>query len=440
MSLLVRNVDVLTLDEAGTLLSGVDLAVEGRTILAIGQAPPDFVPDEIIDGYNHLAVPGFFNAHCHSPMTFERGWAEDLPLDRWFNERIWVAESALTSDDVYWGAALAACEMIRGGTVAFNDHYFYMDRVAEVVEQAGLKAALTWCQFGIGADKEVGADLNGTLAFIDRWQGAAGGRLRTVLGPHSPYLCPPEFLREMAELARDHQLPLHIHLAESPEQVEKSLAVHGLTPAAHLEACGIFDAPCVAAHALYLTDDDIGILARHGVSVAHCPTTYMKLAMGVNDLRPLIEAGVNVALGTDGAGSNSDMDMKAAVRLAPLLQKYQTRNAEALPGDLPLRMATANGARAMGFAGSGVLAAGAPADFSLFDLDQPHLYPRHNVVANLVHSARGSDVTHLVVDGRLIYRERELLTLDEGRIMAEANRHARRMVGQEMKIVREYKS
>jgi 5-methylthioadenosine/S-adenosylhomocysteine deaminase len=214
MSLLVRNVDVLTLDEAGTILSGVDMAVEGRIIRAIGDAPPDFAADEIIDGYNHLAVPGFFNAHCHSPMTFERGWAEDLPLDRWFNERIWVAESALTSDDVYWGAALAACEMIRSGTVAFNDHYFYMDRVAEVVEQSGLKAALTWCQFGIGADKEVGADLGGTLAFIDRWQGAAGGRVRTVLGPHSPYLCPPDFLREVSAQAREHQLPLHIHQAE----------------------------------------------------------------------------------------------------------------------------------------------------------------------------------------------------------------------------------
>ena len=439
MSLLVRNVDVLTLDAAGTLLTGVDLAVDGTAILAIGVAPPDFVPDEVIDGYNHLAVPGFFNAHCHSPMTFERGWAEDLPLDRWFNERIWVAESALTADDVYWGAALAACEMIRTGTVAFNDHYFYMDRVAEVVEQSGLKAALTWCQFGIGADKEVGADLAGTLGFIDRWQGAAGGRLRTVLGPHSPYLCPPAFLREVSALAREHQLPLHIHLAESPEQLENSLRAHGLTPTAHLEACGVFDVPCVAAHALYLAGDDIAILARHGVSVAHCPATYMKLAMGVSDLQPLLDAGVNVALGTDGPGSNSDMDMKAAVRLAPLLQKYHTRNAEALAGDLPLRMATANGARAMGFTGSGVLAAGAPADFSLFDLDQPHLYPRHNLVANLVHSARGSDVTHLVVDGRLIYRDRELLTLDEERIMAEADRHARRMVGQEMKVVREYK-
>jgi len=193
MRLLIKDVTVLTLDEAGTILPAAAIAIEDRTIRAIGAVPEGFEPDETIDGYNHLAVPGFFNAHCHAAMTFERGWAEDLPLDRWFNERIWVAESALTSDDVYWGAALAACEMIRSGCVGFNDHYFYMDRVAEVVAQSGMKAALTWCQFGIGADKEVGTGLDGALAFVDRWQGGAGGRLRTVLGPHSPYVCPPEF-------------------------------------------------------------------------------------------------------------------------------------------------------------------------------------------------------------------------------------------------------
>jgi 5-methylthioadenosine/S-adenosylhomocysteine deaminase len=439
MKTLIRNVAALTLDTAGTLLDNADIALDGPKIVAVGQAPAGFEPDEVVDGYNHLAVPGFFNAHCHAAMTFERGWAEDLPLDRWFNERIWVAESALTSDDVYWGAALAACEMIRGGCVGFNDHYFYMDRVAEVVEQSGMKATLTWCQFGLGADKEVGSDLPGTLAFIDRWQGQAGGRLRTVLGPHSPYLCPPGFLREVSALARDHHLPLHIHLAESPEQMENSLKAHGLTPTAHLADCGVFDVPCIAAHALYLTPDDVAILAAHGVTVAHCPITYMKLAMGIGDLQPLLDAGVNVALGTDGPGSNNDMDMKAVVRFAPLLQKYHTRNAEALPGDLPLRLATANGARAMGFPESGVLAPGRAADLVLFDLDQPHLYPRHNLVANLVHAARGSDVTHVWADGRLLYRDGEFLTLDVARIVAEAERHARRMVGQDMRIVREYK-
>lgn len=430
MSILIKHVDAITLDPAGTVLTGTDIVIEGKTIRAVGQAPPDIEPDEVIDGTNHVAVPGFFNAHCHAPMTFERGYAEDLPLDRWFNERIWVAESALTSDDVYWGAALAACEMIASGCVAFNDMYFYMDRVAEVVEQAGMKAQLGWGMFGPGAD--VGADLQGVLGFVDRWQGKAEGRIRTVLAPHSPYICPPDFLREVSALAKERSLSLHTHVAESPQQVEDSLKQYGRTPVEHLADCGVFGVPCVAAHALYLSDSDIAILAGQGASVAHCPITYMKLAMGVNDLPRLMRAGVNVAIGTDGPGSNNDMDMKAAVRFTALLQKHETRNAEVLPGDTALRMATAHGALAMGFPESGVLEAGRAADIVLFDLDRPHLYPRHDLVANVVHAARGSDVSHVIVDGRLLYREGELLTLDEERIMAEAERHAKRMVGRPM--------
>jgi 5-methylthioadenosine/S-adenosylhomocysteine deaminase len=436
MSIVIKNVDVITLDPAGTVLTGTDIVIEGKTIRAVGESPPDIEPDEIIDGTSHVAIPGFFNAHCHAPMTFERGYAEDLPLDRWFNERIWVAESALTSDDVYWGAALAACEMIRSGCVAFNDMYFYMDRVAEVVEQAGMKAQLGWGMFGPGA--EVGTDLQGVLEFVDRWQGKADGRIRTLLAPHSPYVCPPDFVRQVSALAKERSLSLHTHVAESREQLENSLAQYGRTPVEHLADCGVFSVPCLAAHALYLSEGDIEILADHGVSVAHCPITYMKLAMGVNDLSRLMRAGVNVAIGTDGPGSNSDMDMKAAIRFTALLQKYETRDAEVLPGDTALRMATAHGAQSMGFPESGVLEPGRAADIVLFDLDKPHLYPRHDLVANIVHSARGSDVSHVIVDGRLLYRAGELLTLDEERIMAGAESHAKRMVGRPMHLMLQY--
>jgi 5-methylthioadenosine/S-adenosylhomocysteine deaminase len=435
---LIKDVEVVTLDDAGTVLPRSHVAIDGKTIIAVGEQPPGFVPDQVIDGYNHAALPGFYNAHAHVAMTFERGWAEDLPLDRWFNERIWVAESALTADDVYHGAALAACELLRSGCVAFNDHYFHMDRVAKVVDDSGMKALLGWCQFGIGADKEVGATLDGALSFARDFQDAAGGRVKTLLAPHSPYVCPPEFLREVSALARRHRLPLHIHASESPEQVENSLRTHGRTPVAHLEACGVLDVPCVVAHALYLTGDDVEVLARHGATVAHCPITYMKLGMGVGDLRPLQSAGVNVALGTDGPGSNSDLDMKTVVRFAPLLQKHHLRDAEALPGDLPLRMATGHGARAMGFPDAGVLAPGRAADIILVNLDQPHLYPRHNLVANLVHSARGGDVTDVIIDGRLVVRRGEVLTLDVDRIQHEADARARRMVTKNLHVVRTY--
>lgn len=439
-NILIRHVDVVTLDDAGTILQGVDIAIEGKVIRAIGAAPPDFRADEVIDGTGHVAMPGFFNAHCHAPMTFERGWAEDLPLDRWFNERIWVAESALTEEDVYWGAALAACEMIRSGTVAFADHYFYMDRVAEVVEQSGLKAALTWCVFGIGAEAEIGPGLEGTLEFVKRWQGQADGRIRTLLGPHSPYVCPPDFLAELAARAKDLGVGLHIHVAESQGQVENSLRQHGRTPVAHLEQLGVFDVPCIAAHCIYLTEDDRRILAERGVHVVQCPKTHLKLAMGTTPVPALLARGVNVALGSDGPGSNNSMDMLEVVRLAALIQKHELNDATALPGDTVLRLATRNGAQAMGYSDSGVLAPGHPADLVLVDFDRPHLRPRHSLIANLVYAACGADVSHVIVDGRLLMRDGELLTLDEERILAEAERRAFRMVGEEMRIVREYRA
>ncbi|MFN8596289.1 MAG: amidohydrolase [Anaerolineae bacterium] len=436
---LIEHVDVVTLDAAGTVLRDAAVAMEGNALVAVGSAPIGFQADQVINGYGHVALPGLVNAHCHSPMTYERGWAEDLPFPRWLNEKIWVAESALTADDVYWGAALAACEMIRSGVVAFNDHYFYMDRVAEVVEQSGLKAGLTWCVFGIGDEKEVGANLDGTLDFIDRWQGRANGRIKLLLGPHSPYICPPDFLARVARVAHDRGLPIHLHVAESQEQVDNSLRAYGKTPVALLESLGVFDGPCVAAHCLAVTDADLNILAKHQVSVAHTPITYMKLAMGVNDLSRFVERGINVAIGTDGPGSNADMDLLAAIRQTVILQKHAQHNPEAVAGDLALRMATQNGASAIGLEKTGALAAGYRADLILIDMDKPHLRPRHNLISNLVHCAKAADVTHVIVDGQLIYRDGELLTLDEERILYEAERGAFRLVGSAMQQVREYR-
>jgi 5-methylthioadenosine/S-adenosylhomocysteine deaminase len=424
--LLIKRVSILRFEQKPSILPAADIAIEGNRIIAIGRAPEDFRPDETLDGYNHLAVPGFWNAHTHASMSLLRGYAEDLPGDRWFFERVRPAEALIGADDVYWGAALAACEMIRGGTVGFNDHYFHMDRVAEVVEQSGMKATLAWAQFGIPS-ADVGADLAGAAAFAKRWQGAAGGRIRCVLGPHSPYICPPAFLRESSTIARELGLGLHTHVAETAQQVQASLATHGMTPVAYLEACGVFDVPCVAAHTIHANREDVEILRARGVSVVHCPISYLKLGLDMNDLRPLLDAGVNVALGTDGLASNNDMDMKAAVRFTALMQKFVCKDAETLPGDLPLRLATTNGARAMGFPESGALAPGRAADIVLFDLDQPHLFPRHDVVANLVHSARASDVRHVIVDGRLLYRNRELLTLDEEKIKAEVQRRVAKL-------------
>ncbi|MFP4321029.1 MAG: amidohydrolase [Anaerolineales bacterium] len=436
-TIVIKNADIVTLDSAGTIQRATDMAITEGRIAAIGDVDASEA-DELIDATGCVVMPGFFNTHSHAAMSLVRGWAEDLPFPRWLNEKIWVAESALTSDDVYWGALLAAAEMIRSGTVAFNDHYFYMNRVAEAVGQSGLRAMLTQCVFGIGEDKEIGGGLDAALNFINEHDGAHEGRIRTALGPHSPYICPPDFLREIARLAEELDQPVHIHLSETQEQIDVSREKYGKTPTEHLYDLGIFAGRAIAAHGLALTDDDLRILAENDVVIARTPITYMKLAMPMNQITDLQAAGITVTLGSDGPGSNNDMDMFAVMRQATLLEKYLGVDPERLAGDLPLRMATQYGARALGFINSGVIEVGATADVIVVDFNAPHLYPRHDLVAHLVHSAKAGDVRHTIVDGKVLMRDRQLLTLDLPEILRQAEAHAFRMVGADMQQVRNY--
>lgn len=428
-TLLIQHADVLTLDSEKRVLKNADIAIQASRILALGETPRDFVADEIIDATNHVALPGFFNAHAHAAMTLLRGSAEDLPLARWFNEGIWRTESALTEDDVYWGTALAACEMIRSGTVAFADHYFWMTQVARVVQESGMKALLAWCVFGSDFATEMGpTTLELTSDFVAEFQNSAGGRIKTILGPHSPYISTERALRDAANVARKLNVGCHIHVSESQAQVDNSYTQFGKSPVAYLNDLGIFDNPSIAAHAIYVNDDDIEILRAKNVSVAACPKTHLKLAMQTTRIVELMNAGVHVALGTDGAASNNDLNMLEVTRLAALSQKHETENATVLPALEALKLATQYGARALGFNNSGILQVGADADLILLDMDKPHLYPRHNLAANIVYAAQGSDVNYVIVNGQVLLRKGELTTLDQAKIMREAETRGLRMV------------
>jgi 5-methylthioadenosine/S-adenosylhomocysteine deaminase len=437
-AILIKNADVLTLNDEGDVLRRTDIAISEGKIRSIGVVPSDFTADEVIEASDHVVMPGFFNAHTHAAMTFERGWADDLPFDRWLNEKIWVAESALTPEDVRWGAYLAAAEMIRSGTVGFADHYFYMHEVARVVEEAGLRATLAWCVFGMGAETEMGAGLEETVEFVQHWQGAAGGRIRTVLGPHSPYACPPEFLDIVAQRAADLGVGLHIHLSEFSDQVDSSLAQYGVTPVKFLEQRGILDVPTIAAHCIHITPEDMDIFRDKAVKVVQCPNCHMKLGMGVTPVPELLSRGVNVALGTDGPASNNDLDMLEEARLATLMQKNHLMDPIAMPAELTLRLATQNGAKALGFPESGVIAQGRPADLIIFDFRKPHLRPRHNLLSNIMYSAKSPDIRHVIVDGQLLMKDGQLTTLDEERILYEAEKRAFHMVNQDMHTMRAY--
>ena len=441
MHTLVKHVTALTLDEADTILQDIEIALAGSTIVAVGKAPADFAPDEVINGRDLIALPAFFNAHTHAAMTLERGWAEDLPFDRWLNEKVWVAESALEEEDVAWGTALAAAEMLRSGTVGFADHYFWMDQSARVVEQSGMKALLAWCHFGLGAEKEVGQiSFAETVAFAERWQDAAGGRIHTTMGPHSPYMDPPEVLARFAREARRLGVGAHFHLSESEEQVRNSSARYGKTPTAHVAALGLFDLPqpALVAHCNVVTNDDLALLAGKGVAVAHTPKTYQKLAMQMPPLAQMLERGVKVALATDGPASNSDLNMLEVMRITGLYQKGALGDPEALPLTQLLRLATQAPAAALGFSQSGILAPGHPADLILVDTTAPHWIPRHDPAAGIVYAAHPGDVAYVWCDGQLLYRQGEYLTLDIERIRWEAEKRAFRMVGRPMASMRAY--
>lgn len=436
--ILIQDTDVLTLNEEGDILHRTNIAIADGRVHAVGSIPAGWEADEVIVATDHVVMPGFFNAHTHAAMTFERGWADDLPFDRWLNERIWVAESALTREDVRWGAYLAVAEMIRSGTVGFADHYFYMDEVARVVEEAGMRATLAWCVFGMGEGTEIGRGLHETVEFVQHWQGAANGRIRTVLGPHSPYACPPDFLEAVAAKAAEMNVGIHIHLSEFRDQLEASLAKHGVTPVKFLAQRGIFDCPTIAAHCIWITEEDMDILRAKNVHVVQCPNTHMKLGMGVTPVPSLLARGVNVAIGTDGPASNNDLDMLEEARLATLLHKSHHLDPTILPAEVALRLATQGGAKAMGFADSGAIAPGRPADLVIFDFRKPYLRPRHSLLSNIMYSAKSPDISHVIVDGRILMRDGVLTTLDEERILYEAERRAFHMVRQDMRIVRAY--
>ena len=420
MDLLVRNIDVLQIEaEQARLLRDRDIGVRGKRIAAIepsGTTDPSHA-GTVLDAGGQIAMPGFINTHAHVPMVLWRGLGEDVNLDSWFNDYIWHLEANLQPEDVYWGMQLGLLEMIEAGITAVSDHYWHMEYAARAVEKAGTRALLGQAMFGANGLGQI----EETAAFAQSWDGAADGRIRTILAPHAPYTCGDEFLRASAAKAEIIGSGIHIHAAETIGQTRASLDRRGQTPIEVLHDCGIFNTPTILAHALGATPGDLEILAdvSSPVGIAHCPKTYAKLAMGYNNLVELRAVGIAVGLGTDGAVSNNTLDLWEAMRLTAMGQKQLLGDAEQLTIAQALTIATRESARVYGKADDlGALAVGKLADIILVDLSGAHHFPLNSVSASLVYNARASDVRTVICDGRIIMREREHLTLDKGEIVA----------------------
>ena len=412
--------------------SDVTVDRDTGTILAVGAetagGEPSGSADETLDATGSLVIPGLVNAHTHAAMTLLRGYADDKPLDAWLREDIWPAEAELTDDDIEAGAALGALEMIRSGTTAFADMYFAMDRVADVVDRAGLRARLGHGVVTIGKDEaDARADIAESIRVARELDGAADGRVRTAFMPHSLTTVGEEYLREGVAEAREAGVPVHLHANETVDEVDPIVEERGERPIAYADDLDALGPEDFFAHGVHLDDSEIDRLAEAGTAVVHCPASNMKLASGMAPVQRLRDAGVTVALGTDGAASNNDLDVFDEMRDAAMIGKLAADDAAAVPAEAVVEMATAAGADTLNLHG-GRIEPGAAADLAVVDLDAPHLTPLHDPVSHLAYAARGSDVRHTVCDGEVLMRDREVLTLDAEAVRERAAEAAEALV------------
>ena len=433
IDLIIDGRYVVTMDtDDGVIVNGA-IAVDDGVIVAVGpgaEIHASYSAAETIAGDNRVVMPGLVNGHSHAAMTILRGIADDLALMDWLNNYIFPAEvEFVDAEFVRIGTELACWEMIRGGTTTFVDMYYYPDTIAAVVDSCGMRALISTTVIGQRSPDAEGANdsISKGSGFIERWQNRSS-RITPIFGPHANYTLDAEQLAATRRAATALNAAISIHVSESPFEVQYSRDTFGTTSIEMLDSIGFFDGPTIAAHVVWPTEAEIPILAERKVGVIHNPTSNMKLASGVAPVTDMLAAGVRVGLGTDGAASNNDLDMWEEMRLASLLQKIEQMNPEALPAISVLRMATAGGATAIGLGDSiGSLEPGKRADIIQVAFDDVHHVPTYDVISHLVFVTDEQDVETVIIDGKLVMRDRQLLTLDTARVAAEANALAARI-------------
>ena len=423
-NLLIKGAHVLLDDYT---VKEADIAVKDTEILAIGDIPADFKADRTVDGSNHFAAPGFVNGHTHASMTMLRSYGDDMELMDWLNNRIWPTEAKMVEKDIRVGGELALLEMIKTGTTTYADMYGpHMESVIEATIKAGIRGVIARGAIGLfPAGRQI---LEDNVQLFENYHGAGDGLITIMMGVHAPYTCPPEFCEYARELAVKHQIPIHIHMNETQTEIKQIQEQYGKRPFKYIEDTGLFELPSIAAHCVWLDDEDISIMKKHNISAIHNPGSNMKLASGVSPVPRLLKEGVNVALGTDGASSNNNLDMLEEVRLAAMLHKVNELDPLAVPAKVALQLGTENGAKALLLDKVGKLTPGYKADIVLYDMNRADWCPRHDLVSLLVYSASSSSVDAVICDGKVIMEKGEVLTLDEERILHEAQETAMDLV------------
>lgn len=429
VDILVLGGTVLTLDDADSRLYPGAVAVHAGKIEAVGPSEDlqsRFAARKVINATGCVVMPGLINAHTHAAMTIFRGLADDLPLMQWLQEHIFPAERKLTGDWVYHGTLLACAEMILSGTTTFCDMYLFEHKTAEAAEKAGIRTLVGEVLYDFPSPNYGPAEnaLPFTERLAERWK--SHPLVRVAVEPHALYTCSPGLLRGCGELAERLDIPIIVHLSENQAEVKEIEEKYGRRPVEHLEYLGLLSPRLIADHCVALNGRDMELLAQRGVHAVHNPESNMKLASGIAPVPLMLDMGINVALGTDGCASNNDLDMLSEMDTCAKLHKVATLDPTVLPALTVLKMATRNGAAALGMEGRvGVLARGMLADLIVLDFQKPHLTPLYEPASHLVYAARGSDVRDSIIHGRLVMENRRLTTLDLGEVMDNVRRIAK---------------
>lgn len=426
MKLKIENAWLVTMEGEDLPYKG-DLLIENDRIIKRGDCSADEA-DEVLDGSGFAAMPGLVNTHQHSPMSLLRAYSDDLKLMDWLDQKMLPAEANMTEEDIRAGARLAMAEMIKSGTTTFADMYIHMNEIAETVEEVGMRASLT--RGLVFLEPDDGVRMAEALDLIDRWHGKAEGRITTMFGPHAPYTCPPDALRHVIRLAEERDIPIHIHLAETVEEVASLRLKYGQTPTEYLHALGLFDqCHVLLAHGVHLSESDIQLLKGMQGGVSHNPVSNLKLGCGIAPVHKLHQEGVTVGLGTDGAGSATTLDMFEEMKAAAWMQKLHYGDPTILPAKEVLKMATIQGAKLLRINHEiGTLSPGKKADLILVNLNKPHLTPLHQLESLLAYGVSGADIDTTIVNGKVLMRSRKLLTIDEEALLRDIQGRAERIV------------
>ncbi len=412
MGIVIENALVVLPEGSEDVIQETSLYIEGDKIAGIGDMPAGFTADKVIDGTDKLVIPGLINCHTHSYMSFMRNVADDLSFMDWLFGTIDPIEQQMTDEDTYWGANLAIIEMMKSGTTCFNDMQMNIHQTTRAVKESGMRAVI--CRGLVGSGNDEAGQSRLRQAYEERDAAKDCDRLTFKLGPHAPYTCDDEFLKIVAAEAKKEKMGIHVHLSESESEISQIQEKYGCTPIALAEKCGIFDVPAIAAHCVQVTDEDIAILKRKNVSVVTNPASNMKLGNGFAPIAKMLDAGINVCLGTDGAASNNCLNLFHELSLLTLIHKGTGKTPQCVSAKEGFRIATINGAKALGLEKEiGSIEVGKKADLAILDLNTPSLTPRNNLIAGLSYSANGSEVDTVIINGQITMENRKILTVDE---------------------------